>query len=38
MGLAALQLIFGQEMQRVLRKAVESGKATGISDRAAKRR
>jgi DNA-binding transcriptional MerR regulator len=32
-ALEAIQLIFGQEMQRVLRKYVESGKTTGIAER-----
>jgi DNA-binding transcriptional MerR regulator len=33
LGLEAIQLIFGQEMERVLRKLVESGKAADISAR-----
>lgn len=37
MGMEAVRVIFGQEMERVLRKLVESGKTTSIPARAKKK-
>jgi DNA-binding transcriptional MerR regulator len=37
MGMEAVRVIFGQEMERVLRKMVESGKTAAISGRGRKR-